>query len=73
MTTLEPRIVSQADAFRLLGRQVAEDAIAAGWLAPCCQKSGLRGPAKKLYSVADLRRVEDRILAGEYPGANTDK
>lgn len=70
---LEPRILSQADTFRSLGRQVVEDAIEAGWLRPCAVKEGARGPAKKLYSVADLRRVEDRILAGEYPGAKTEK
>lgn len=60
------RILSQADVFRLLGRQVAEDAIRAGWLAHRAEKPG--GKRAKIYALEDVRRVENRILAGEYPG-----
>jgi hypothetical protein len=60
-----PRVLSQADVFRLLGRQVAEDAIRANWIAPRAVKPN--GKASKLFALEDVARVEDRILNGEYP------
>ena len=27
-----------------------------------------RGPQRRLYALADIHRVEDRLLSGEYPG-----
>ena len=59
------RILSQAEVFRLLGRQVAEDAIRAGWLSHRAEKPG--GKRAKIYALDDVERVADRILAGEYP------
>lgn len=67
MIPLSPVIIPQAELFRLLGRQVAQDAIDAGWIKPCAVKDSNRGPSKKIYSVEDLRRVEQRIKDGEYP------
>jgi hypothetical protein len=29
-----------------------------------------RGPQRRLFALADLQRVEDRLLTGEYPGQN---
>ena len=55
------RILSQADVYRLLGRQTADDAFRNGWLKPCC-------PQRRLFDLEAIRRVEDRLLAGEYPG-----
>lgn len=65
MTKIEPRIATQADLFQVLTRQVAESAIKAGWIKPCCVRPGGRG--KKLFAVEDIRRCEERILNGEYP------
>jgi hypothetical protein len=67
-TTLR-RICSRAEAAERLGTQVFRDAIAAGWLAPRVIKKGRteRKPAKILFAIEDVERVEDRILAGEYP------
>jgi len=62
------RILSLADVYRLLGRQVADDTIKHGWLKPCCFKDVPRGPQRRLFALADLQRVEDRLIAGEYPG-----
>lgn len=62
------RILSQADVYRLLGRQVADDAIKQGWLKPCCLKEVPRGPKRRLFDLESVRRVEDRLIAGEYPG-----
>lgn len=62
------RILSQADVYRLLGRQTADDAIRTGWLKPCCFKEVPRGPQRRLFDLEAIRRVEDRLLAGEYPG-----
>jgi hypothetical protein len=62
------RILSQADVYRLLGRQTADDAFLHGWLKPCCLKDVPRGPQRRLFALADLQRVEDRLIAGEYPG-----
>ena len=65
------RILSLADVYRLLGRQVADDAIKHGWLKPCCLKTVPRCPKRRLYDHQALRHVEDRLLAGEYPGQPT--
>ena len=62
------RILSQADVYRLLGRQTADDAFRNGWLKPCCLKFVPRGPQRRLFDLEAIRRVEDRLLAGEYPG-----
>jgi hypothetical protein len=62
------RILSQADVYRLLGRQTADDAFRNGWLKPCCLKVVPRGPQRRLFDLEAIRRVEDRLLAGEYPG-----
>lgn len=62
------RILTLADVYRLLGRQTADDAIRHAWLKPCCVKDVPRGPSRRLFDRADLHRVEERILAGEYPG-----
>ncbi len=62
------RILSQADVYRLLGRQTADDAFHHGWLNPCCLKNVPRGPKRRLFDLEAMRRVEDRLLAGEYPG-----
>ena len=64
----QSRILSQADVYRLLGRQIADDALLTGWLKPCCLKDVPRGPQRRLFALADLQRVEDRLIAGEYPG-----
>jgi len=63
-----PRVITVADVYRLLVRQTADDAIRNGWLKPCCLKDVPRGPQRRLYALADLHRVEDRLLSGEYPG-----
>lgn len=62
------RILTLADVYRLLGRQTADDAIEAGWLMPRCLKEVPRGPQRRLFALSDVHDVEDRILAGEYPG-----
>ncbi len=63
-----PRVITLADVYRLLGRQTADDAIKHGWLKPCCIKDVSRGPQRRLYAMADIHLVEDRLLSGEYPG-----
>lgn len=62
------RILSQADAYRLLRRQTADDSLRHGWLKPCCPKNVPRGPQRRLFSLSDIHRVQDRLLSGEYPG-----
>lgn len=62
------RILSQADVYRLLDRRTADDAFLNGWLRPCCFKVVPRGPQRRLFDLEAIRRVEDRLLAGEYPG-----
>lgn len=62
------RILTLADVYRLLGRQTADDAIRHGWLTPCCVKEVPRGPARRFFDLEAIRRVESRLLAGEYPG-----
>jgi hypothetical protein len=63
------RICSQSEARERLGVQVFKDALKAGWIEPRVIKAGKtkRKPAKILFAVEDVERVEDRILAGEYP------
>ena len=60
------RILSQADLFRLLSRQVAEDCMTAGWIAPRVTKPTGR-KLKKLFALEDALECEQRILSGEYP------
>lgn len=62
------RVLTLADVYRLLGRQTADDALRIGWLQPCCLKNVPRGPQRRLFSLSDINRVEDRLLSGEYPG-----
>jgi hypothetical protein len=62
------RILTLADVYRLLGRQTTDDAIQSGWLRPRCLKEVPRGPQRRLFALSDVHDVEDRILAGEYPG-----
>lgn len=70
-STLEPRTASTREAISLLGRRLFDDARAAGWLRPrAVRPHGARGPIPAVYAVADLREVEDRVLAGEYPNPN---
>lgn len=64
----QPRVITLADVYRLLGRQTADDAICNGWLKPCCLKNVPRGPQRRLYALADINSVEDRLLSGQYPG-----
>ena len=64
----QARVITLADVYRLLGRQTADDAICNGWLKPCCLKNVPRGPQRRLYALADINRVEDRLLSGQYPG-----
>lgn len=57
----------QAELYEKLGRKLAESAIEAGWIKPVCEAGGSRGRKSIIYSVEDWRRVEERILKGEYP------
>jgi hypothetical protein len=52
---------------RILREQIFNDAERAGWLKPCATKPNLKDSPSKLYSVADVQDVENRILLGEYP------
>ncbi len=61
------RILTTADVVLLLSEQTMLDARAAGWLRPVAVKENSRRD-RPIYSAADVRAVEDRILSGEYPG-----
>ena len=66
-----PRILSSEDCKRILGAETFRDAVASGWLRPRCEKTVPRGPKRKLFSLDDVKAVESRILAGEYPTTPT--
>lgn len=66
MKIITPRIASQADVFRCLGRKIAEDCMRGGWLKPRLVRQGARKTIK-IFAVEDIRRCEDRILGGDYP------
>jgi len=66
-TLRDKRILTTAEAVSLLGIQTVRDARAAGWLKPVVTKDNARRP-RPIFSMADVRAVEDRILEGEYPG-----
>jgi len=63
----EKRILTMGEVDALLGRQVALDARAAGWLRPCVTKENARN-RRPFFAMAAVRAVEDRIMDGEYPG-----
>ncbi len=66
-TVPEARTLSQAEAERILRRQVFIDATKAGLLKPCCMKKNTERD-KAIFATSDVRAVEDLILAGVYPG-----
>lgn len=39
----------------------------AGWINPRVERRSERGKALRIFAVEDARRVEDRIMNGEYP------
>ena len=59
-----PHHMSQSEAIGYLRRQVFEDSVKAGWLAPCVRK-GSGGSV--FYRWADVEEVSLRLAAGEYP------
>lgn len=63
------RLLTRTEGEEILGKQVFLDAVVAGWLKPRAIKRGAttRKNAKIIYALSDIRDVEDRILAGEYP------
>lgn len=63
-----PRVLSQAEAYRYLRKQVMLDALACGWIAPCAVKQGAK-LRTKYYRLQDVKAVEQRLLDGEYPQA----
>lgn len=63
-----PAFMSQAEAILRLKRQVFDDAVAAGWLAPCSRKKSSKGKDSIFYALAAVQDVELRIVGGEYPG-----
>lgn len=63
----DKRILTAKEVQSLLGEQVARDARAVGWLRPCVTKENPRN-RRPLFTMTEVRAVEDRISAGEYPG-----
>lgn len=61
----DKRILTTAEVVALLTEQTLKDARAAGWIRPAAVKEGKAN--RPIYSAADVRAVEDRILSGEYP------
>jgi len=66
------RLLSRSEVEKVLGPQIFKDALLAGWLRPRAAKQGA-GKRTDIYALSDVREVEDRILAGEYPGQLSDK
>jgi hypothetical protein len=62
-----PRTISQSEVDAILGRDVREGAVLAGWLAHCAQKPTGSGEGSKRYALAAVQGVEDRLLEGEWP------
>jgi hypothetical protein len=63
----QARTCSQAEAMDFLRPKLFRDAVEAGWLSPCCVAPNTVEDGSKIYAVADLQNVEDRILNGQYP------
>jgi hypothetical protein len=63
------RLCTRTEAEQILGKQVFADAFIAGWIKPRAIKKGqtARKNAKIIYALSDVRYVEERMLAGEYP------
>lgn len=60
------QLLSQADVHRLLGRKVADDCMAAGWIKPRAIRKTRNGRTK-IFALSDVKDCEARILNGEYP------
>jgi hypothetical protein len=66
------RLLSRREVESVIGPQIFKDALLAGWIRPRVSKLGM-GKRTDIYALSDVRDVEDRILAGEYPGQLSDK
>ena len=62
----EKRILNGREVRELLGEQVSDDCIAAGWLKPCAVKENPTRD-RKVYSMRDIETCEARMEQGEYP------
>lgn len=61
-------LLKQSEVIKRVGRQIYNDAIEARWIEPCAVKTGKKRPRATVYfSPADVIRLEERILAGDYP------
>lgn len=64
----QAQLMRQVECMALLARTVFEDAVRHGWLHPRCERETAKGRGTEFYATADVRDVEHRMLAGEYPG-----
>ncbi len=64
----DPRVLSLAEVYRLLGRQVTDDALEHAWLKHCCLKDVPCGSPRRFFALSDVQAVEERLLTGQYPG-----
>lgn len=64
----QAQLMRQVECIALLTRTVYEDAVKHGWLAPRCTRATSKGRGTDFFATEDVRAVEDRLLAGEYPG-----
>lgn len=64
----QAQLMRQTEVIDLLTRSVFEDAVRLGWLHPRCVRETPKGRGTEFYATTDVRDVEQRMLAGEYPG-----
>lgn len=64
----QAQLMRQVECMALLTRTVFDDAVRHGWLVARCTRRTPTGRGTDFYATEDVRAVEERILAGEYPG-----
>jgi hypothetical protein len=64
------KIFSKAETEIVLGRALLRDALKAGWISACAYTPRKTDPPRSRSASKDIKAVEERVRAGEYPQNN---
>lgn len=62
----DKKLLTLAEVTSLLGSGITGRCLRIGWLKPCATEAGVTKPSK-VYSMALVEEIENRIQCGNYP------